>query len=244
MIDIYISEDSDEQREIIRRYVKAAILIKEYDMKLKIATDDPEKIIEELKLSKNTGLYFLDIDLQAAKNGLTLAKEIREYDPRGFIVFVTSHSEMAFLTFQYKVEALDFILKDEPKQLQHRICECMDYVNIKYMNITRGEEKTITITRGNRKITLEYDSIMFFETSASEHKLIVHTENKSMEFFGKMKNIEEEVGEEFIRCHRAYLVNRKNIEEVSYAEKLIIMKNKAECPISHRLLRQVKSKYQ
>ena len=243
MIDIYICEDSDEQREIIRRYVKAAILIKEYDMKLKIATDDPEKIIEELKLSKNTGLYFLDIDLQAAKNGLTLAKEIREYDPRGFI-FVTSHSEMAFLTFQYKVEALDFILKDEPKQLQHRICECMDYVNIKYMNITRGEEKTITITRGNRKITLEYDSIMFFETSASEHKLIVHTENKSMEFFGKMKNIEEEVGEEFIRCHRAYLVNKKNIEEVSYAEKLIIMKNKAECPISHRLLRQVKSKYQ
>ena len=61
MIDIYICEDSDEQREIIRRYVKAAILIKEYDMKLKIATDDPEKIIEELKLSKNTGLYFLDI---------------------------------------------------------------------------------------------------------------------------------------------------------------------------------------
>ena len=120
----------------------------------------------------------------------------------------------------------------------------MDYVNIKYMNITRGEEKTITITRGNRKITLEYDSIMFFETSASEHKLIVHTENKSMEFFGKMKNIEEERGEEFTRCHRAYLVNRKNIEEVSYAEKLIIMKNKAECPISHRLLRQVKSKYQ
>ena len=50
MIDIYICEDSDEQREIIRRYVKAAILIKEYDMKLKIATDDPEKIIEELKL--------------------------------------------------------------------------------------------------------------------------------------------------------------------------------------------------
>ena len=74
-----------------------------------------------------------------------------------------------------------------------------------------------------------------------KHKLIVHTMNKSMEFFGKMKDIEDEVGEDFVRCHRAYLVNRKNIAEVLYVDKLIIMKNGAECPISHRLLRQVKN---
>lgn len=244
MIDIYICEDSADQREIINRYVKSAILIQEYDMKLKIATDDPEKIIEEIKKSKNTGLYFLDIDLHSDKNGLTLAKEIREYDPRGFIVFVTSHSEMSFLTFQYKVEALDFILKDEPKQLQHRICECIENVHTKYMKITKGEGKTITITRGGRKITLEYDHIMFFETSVNEHKLIVHTENKSTEFFGKMRDIEEEVGDEFIRCHRAYLVNKKNIKEINYTEKQIIMKNGMECPISNRMLRQVKNKYE
>ena len=61
---------------------------------------------------------------------------------------------------------------------------------------------------------------------------------------GKMKDIEEEVGDEFIRCHRAYLVNKKNIHEVYYAEKLIIMKNQTKCPISHRMIRQVKSKYQ
>ncbi|MCI9442394.1 MAG: response regulator transcription factor [Ruminococcus sp.] len=244
MIDIYICEDSTEEREVLSRYVEAAILIREYDMKLKIATSDPEKIIEELKLSKNTGIYFLDIDLKLTKNGLTLAKEIREYDPRGFIIFVTSHSEMSFLTFRYKVEALDFILKDEPKQLQHRICECIEDVHKKYKKITKGDGKTISITRGGRKIILEYDDIMFFETSANEHKLIVHTENKSMEFFGKMKDIEEEVGDEFIRCHRAYLVNKKNIHEVYYAEKLIIMKNQTKCPISHRMIRQVKSKYQ
>lgn len=243
MIDIYVCEDSNEQREIITRYIKSAILIQEYDMKLKISTHNPEIIIEEIKKSKNTGLYFLDIDLHSDKNGLTLAKEIREYDPRGFIVFVTSHSEMSFMTFQYKVEALDFIIKDDPKQMQHRICECIENVHTKYMKIKKGEGKTITITRAGRKITLEYAHIMFFETSANEHKLIVHTENKSIEFFGKMKDIEDEVGDEFIRCHRAYLVNKKNIKEINYSEKLIIMKNQMECPISHRMLGQVKNKF-
>ena len=230
MIDVYICEDIKEQRDILAHYVKAAILIQEYDMKLRISTDKPKELIEQLKQSKNTGLYFLDIDLKSNKNGIVLAKEIREYDPRGFIVFVTSHSEMSYITFQYKVEALDFILKDAPRELQHRICECMENVNQKYAKISRGNGKTITITRGGRKITLSYDVIMFVDTI-----------NKSMEFFGKMKDIEDEVGEDFIRCHRAYLVNKKNIEEVLYADKLIIMKNRAECPISHRMLGQVKN---
>lgn len=240
MIDIYVCEDIKEQRDVIVHYIKTAILIQEYDMNLRISTNDPEEVIEQLKRSKNTGLYFLDIDLKTSKNGIMLAKEIREYDPRGFIVFVTSHSEMSFITFQYKVEALDFILKDEPHHLQHRICECMENVNQKYMKNSRGGRKTIIIKRGGRKITLIYDDIMFFETSVSEHKIVAHTLNKTIEFFGKMKDIEEEVGTDFIRCHRAYLVNKNNIKEVLYSDKLIIMKNEAECPISHRMLGRVK----
>lgn len=240
MIDIYICEDIQEQREKFIRYVESKILIEEYDMKLKIATRDPEEIIEQCKSSKNTGLYFLDIDLQSDKNGLLLAREIREYDPRGFIVFITSHSEMSFLTFQYKVEALDFILKDGTKQLQSRISECIEDVNRKYMKITRGSGKTITIKKGGRSLTLEYDDIMFFETSVNEHKIIVHTGTKSIEFFGKMKDIEMEVGTDFIRCHRAYLINKRNIEEVIYAERVIIMKNKIVCPISYRMIGKIK----
>lgn len=240
MIDVYICEDVKEQRDVIANYVTSAILMQEYDMKLRISTDDPEEIIEHLKASENTGLYFLDIELKLSKNGIMLAKEIREYDPRGFIVFITSHSEMSFITFQYKVEALNFILKDEPHQLQKRICECMENVNLKYMKNSRGSKKTITIKRGGRNLTLEYDDIMFFETSVSEHKLVVHTVNRTLEFFGKMKDLEDEVGTNFIRCHRAYLVNKNNIKEVLYDDKLIIMKNEAECPISHRMIGRVK----
>lgn len=241
LIDVYICEDVKEQREKIVRYVNAAILIHEYDMKIKIDTCHPDEIIEKLRTSENMGLYFLDIELKTDRNGLRLAQEIREYDPRGFIVFITSHSEMSYLTFQYKVEALDYILKDEPQQLQSRICTCMEHVNNKYMNINRGYRKTISITKGGRKIILEYNMILFFETSGNEHKIIVHTMNKSIEFFGKMKDIEARVANDFIRCHRSYLVNKKNIKEIKYADKVIVMINGAVCPVSHRMLNRVKN---
>lgn len=242
MIDIYVCEDSAGQREAIARYIESEIVIREYDMQLRAATGSPEEIIEYIKASDRTGLYFLDIQLQSDMNGLLLAKEIREYDPRGFIVFITAHSEMAFLTFQYKVEALDFILKDDPDLLQSRIGECMENVCARHKKITRGEGKTITVTRGNRKIVLEYADIMFFETSANEHKLIVHTANKSIEFFGKIKDIERETGGAFVRCHRACLVNRANISEIDYENKQIIMKNQMACPISYRMLGRIKKK--
>ena len=64
MIDIYVCEDSLEEREIIVRYIKSIILIQEYDMTLKMSTDNPEKIIKMVNSTNNTGLYFLDIDLR------------------------------------------------------------------------------------------------------------------------------------------------------------------------------------
>ena len=80
MIDIYICEDIKEHRDNIAHCVEEALTFREYDMRLVISTDKPEVIIEQLKISKNTGLYFLDIDLKSDKNGIELAKEIRDYE--------------------------------------------------------------------------------------------------------------------------------------------------------------------
>jgi two-component system response regulator AgrA len=240
MMDVYVCEDLEEQREAIADYIQNVIMMQGYDMNFRLATDDPEKLIESLKLSKHTGIYFLDIDLHTGQNGLALAKEIRDYDQRGFIVFLTAHSEMSFLTFQYKVEALDFILKDNYHKLKNQISECLEYAMQKHRRIMRGVGKTFTIKRNGREMILAYDTILFFETSVNEHRLIVHTIDKNIEFFGKMKEIEKETEGDFIRCHRAYLVNRKNIKEINYAEKIIIMKNNVSCPISGRLLGKLK----
>ena len=61
-----------------------------------------------------------------------------------------------------------------------------------------------------------------------------------MEFAGKIKDIEQEVGEDFLRCHRSYLINKKNIKKIDYINKIIHMKGGAECPISNRMLSHVR----
>ncbi len=65
MIDVYICEDHPEQRKVISQYIRSAILIEEYDMKIGMETEDPEKILEAVRNSENMGLYFLDIELNS-----------------------------------------------------------------------------------------------------------------------------------------------------------------------------------
>ena len=59
----------------------------------------------------DVGCYFLDIQLEVDINGIKLGSEIRKYDPIGNIIFVTSHSELTYLTFVYKVSRWILSLK-------------------------------------------------------------------------------------------------------------------------------------
>ena len=113
MLKVYICEDIEVQRNRMTKIVENMIYIENFDMEIEVVTNDPHEILSVVQEIDEVGIYFLDIDLQTDMDGLELAKEIRKYDPRGFIIFVTTHSEMSFMTFVYKLEAMDFILKDE-----------------------------------------------------------------------------------------------------------------------------------
>ena len=107
MLDIYICEDNLKQLAFIKEKVENIIAFEELDIKIKTATNSPNEILNKASQSHNCGLYFLDIDLKNEKiNGFTLAQAIRKIEPRCFIVFITSHIELSYLTYQYKVEAL------------------------------------------------------------------------------------------------------------------------------------------
>lgn len=116
---------------------------------------------KEILTAENTGLFFLDIDLKSDMNGLTLAQRIRQIQPRCFIVFITSHSEMSFLTFQYKAEALDFIVKDTTEHIKSKIHECLVDVNSKYTSVNNEITRTFTINQNDKRIAIDYNDIIF-----------------------------------------------------------------------------------
>ncbi|WP_239253873.1 LytR/AlgR family response regulator transcription factor [Listeria ilorinensis] len=244
MLPVYVCEDNRVQRERLTKYIQDYIMVERFDMELKLATADPYEMLEQLKSNhQGKGLYFLDIDLQQPDmNGFELATEIRKVDPRGFIIFITTHAELTYLTFTYKVEALDYIIKDNINELQERVLNCMKSVDQRMMD-DKETEKYFTFQVSDKKIIHEkMDDILFFETSSKIHKIILHGKNRQTEFYAKMKEIEKLLGEPFYRCHRSYLVNKDNISELDLANGVVVMSNGEECIASAKLMRGLKVK--
>lgn len=240
MLNLYLCEDNNQQRNKLEKIIKSILLIEDFDINFTLSSGDPFEVIENVKNSAGTGIYFLDVDLKSSIDGLKLAQEIRKYDPRGFIIFITSHSEMSYLTFMFKVEALDFIIKDNYTNIKDRVHKCIIDVNMKYSSNSTKIQKVITIKVDDRLISLDMDEILFFETSEKIHKITVHCSDRQIEFYSKMKEVEELVDDRFYRCHRSYLVNKNRIKEIDLSNRIINMENGQICFISKRLMRGLK----
>ncbi|MCB2362302.1 LytR/AlgR family response regulator transcription factor [Clostridium estertheticum] len=239
MLKVFICEDNIVQKEKIEKIIKDVILIENYDMELELSTHDPHEILNTIENNSISGLYFLDVDLHSDLNGITLAEEIRKYDPRGFIVFVTTHAEMSYLTFLYKVEAMDYIIKDNYNNIQQRISECIKNAHDKYKTKACELQKIFSIKVEDKIINIDFNEIIFFETSPTIHKVILYCKNRQVEFYSKMKELEDKLDDRFCRCHNSFIVNKDNVKEIDKKNHIAHMINGEECLISTRGIKKL-----
>lgn len=239
MLKVYVCEDNVEQRNRIVGFIKDVMAFEGIELDIAKVSGNPYDLLEKVRKNGETGLYFLDVDLKTELNGIKLAAEIREYDPSGFIVFITTHAEMSYLTFTYKVEAMDYIIKDNYEDIKKKITDCVLNANKRYLNKETEKTKNFTIKSDDKIINIKFNDILFFETSDTIHKVKIHAINRQVEFYAKMKDIEELLDERFVRCHRAYIVNKENIAEVDKKNKIAYMVNGEKCYLAFRSIKSL-----
>ena len=225
MLLIYICEDDHRQRKVIEHIVKNYIAKENHkDIKLAISTDNPKTLLSEIRKYPNQqALYLLDVDLQHEMNGILLASEIRKMDVYGKIVFITTHGELSYLTFQYKVEAMDYILKDRPEGIKGRVEECISLAHKRFIDERSSKNRGYQVKMGNQIRFVPLNDIIFFESSThSSRKIVLHMENSWLEFYGSLTEVEK-IGSEFFRCHQSYVINLRNIKNINKDKRIIEM---------------------
>ena len=230
MLDIFICEDDDKQREFVAAFVSDFCIFRNLDAAVALASSSPYEILDCYKNTQNPALFFLDIELGAQINGIELASHIRGQGKKAFIVFLTTYSEMAHITFQYKVEALDYIVKDGQDNVKKKIADCINTAISRHMG--KNKCKLLKITVGDRIIFLGMEEIIYIETTQVRHKLSLHTINRALNFCGELKTMEEQLDERFIRCHKSYIINKDKIADINRKNNTVTMINNSICPIS------------
>lgn len=203
----------------------------------KIANQYPDANIifynsgEELLLSdEHIDILFLDIQMQG-KNGMETARELREKDKKIIIIFVTAVEEYVFQAFD--VGAFHYIMKpiDDTKfkaVLRRAVSQWTSKQAVK----KETEDKYLMINNGGVHIKVTIDDIVYAEVF--NRKVVIHKLNETIEYYGKMSDLEALAGDSFFRPHRAYLINFKYVEKYDattiYLEKGTALMAKQKYP--------------
>ncbi|MBO5426385.1 MAG: response regulator transcription factor [Lachnospiraceae bacterium] len=238
MLNIYICEDEASQREFLQDCITHNKISKNDKVNFIGAYGTPTDLIKSLtdKSTNDIGLYFLDIDLNADMDGFELATYIRKYDPRGFIVIVTTHSEMLPLTFQYMIEPLGYIIKDSKNYIENQINDCICKAFSRYetlINLT-NENKTITFSRGSRNFFVITDDIIYITLGHLTHTLEILTNNSIFEARGNLSNVYKLLPSNFMQISRETIINLDFIEKVDTNTHIVTLRNGDSFCISHR----------
>ncbi|WP_025023068.1 LytR/AlgR family response regulator transcription factor [Companilactobacillus nodensis] len=246
MLNVAICEDNLElinvYRLIFKNYMKDH---PEHEMRIVISTGNPTEFENYIKYrSDNNDMFYL-IDIEFADSqtkGIDLAEEIRKHDATAKIVFITTHEELAYLTFKRKIEPLDYIKKEDGiKSMNDSIYKDLDLTFQRLHELNSQRRKMFHYSLGSRDYTIDVADINYLETSSSSHKVFLHTLTEITEFRGNLNTIEEEFASLY-RAHKSILVNLDNIHSVDSLNKMIYFNDGSSCEVSRRKLPGLKRK--
>ena len=102
------------------------------------------------------------------------------------------------------------------------------------MESENGEEgQFYTVRTGDIIRHIPLAEINFFETSSKPHFIVLHGDHQRIEFLGSLQDIEVELGDQFIRTHRSYLIAVDKIESIDLKHNQVMVGGEA-CLVSKK----------
>lgn len=157
-------------------------------------------------LEKHAGeidLVFLDMEM-GQLDGMETARRLRTHHPALLLVFVTGYADHVF--DGYSVGALAYLIKP-PQSAQ--LEDLLDRANTALLG---SQPQVYVCHSGDTLYRIPKAQILYF--SSDRRQVICVTPQRDYRFYGKLDQVEQEVGEGFVRIHQRYLVRIQAVDRL------------------------------
>jgi len=206
MVNILLLEDEPYTRRFLKKLASENPFV---DTVIDTSSDS-----EAISLAREhkPDVALLDIELAPEErlNGIQVAKNIYDFNPETFFVFITGYSQYAVESFA--VHPYDYILKPMKKDKVNEVISSLAS-KIKKRNSVRNNPEKIMIRVKNEIFMMTPDDILFIE---KQKKIsLIHTGcNVYKTNHQTLSELEDKLGGNFLRVHKSFIANLDKISRI------------------------------
>ena len=178
-------------------------------------------LLDYLNVSRpqNCAVFF---DTDSLNDALEISEKVSEINPRYRFNLICSETGDVEDLFYKGVSY--YIKKPYSEQ---SVKHCVETIN-RFFNDQSGKMLTLKTKKGMDVIKLS--DIIY--VMSDKRKVVFLTENGEKSFYYKLDEIEEMLGESFLRCHQSYIVNMKKIK--LFVEDGLTLNDETFVPVSRK----------
>ena len=166
-------------------------------------------------------VLLLDIQMHE-KDGMSLAKEIRETDKRLAIIFVTGYDN--YMSIGYDVSAMHYLLKPiNEEKLRTVLSQAIEKLS--------ATPRIIMLNTVEGVVRLKAEDIIYAEMFS--HYAEIYVAGHTVRLKIKMSDLETLLGDGFLRCHRSYIAGMAHVEKIT--RTAMYLTGGKQLPLSRKL---------
>ena len=217
MINFIICDDVKQYREMVEHIVASYMMKNKLEYKTHVFEDYNSDFIKIVESRLPFKVYILDIETPT-KSGIDIARIIRNKDVDSVLIFLTGHQELGHIVMKNDFLFLSYINKFD--DCENRLIKSLDKAlqMFKVKSVIRFKDNGVVYT-------IPQDDILYITRDSVERKCIIVTDYNEFKVGKNLAELEEMLNDNFIKTHRACLMNTKRIMSFSKSQKEVVFDN-------------------
>lgn len=206
------------------RFLAGRLCDEEWKFNLIKNTEELEEFVREDQVFD---IVCADLEI---KDSIPLIKQLRKKNEHAYIILVATPQISPMMYMKPDIMAGSLLIrKYSNEQMKEVFKEAFSYYLDDFSSEDGKEDMYIVESREGRRL-IPFSQIYYFE--ASSKKIVVGCANSEVSCYDTMASIEEMLPDNFIRCHRSYIINLNKVVKVVFSQNEIELENDIWIPIS------------
>lgn len=219
MLNFVVCDDNIVVLNKLSKMLETIFIQHSFDANIVLQETCGKNVIDFVQ-SNHVDVLLLDINLKGDISGLNIAEEVRKTNKNAYIIFTTGHLE--YVMMAYKFKTFDYL----PKPIT---LERLEETILRLFGDLENMHHNKYIKIGNSQTIVSENDIQYIRRDGM--KLVYHTERHDYEAYSSFNKIQDLLPNNFVRCHKSFIVNVNKITNIEASTNTISFGNDSHCLI-------------